>query len=132
VLAVKFGLMIWMADKMSDTSALPAFIFPKKMKDVGASLKSVQFSELKKEKPEQREHTILGGGDIGFPLMLAVSVYFEYGLGSAILVGGCALVGIMMAFVIQQLWLKGKPMPALPPITFFALIGYLITRFAIG
>jgi presenilin-like A22 family membrane protease len=131
-LAVKFGFMIWMADKMSDTASLPAFIFPKKIKDVGVSLKTVQFNELKKEKPEQREHTILGGGDIGFPLMLAVAIYFEYGLGSAILVGGCALVGIMAAFVIQQYWLKGKPMPALPPITFFALIGYLIVRFAIG
>jgi presenilin-like A22 family membrane protease len=132
VLAVKFGFMIWMADKMSDTSSLPAFIFPKNMKDVNASLKVVQFSELKKVEPEKREHTILGGGDIGFPLMLAVAVYFSYGMGGAILVGGCALVGIMLAFVIQQYWLQGKPMPALPPITFMALIGYLITRFVLA
>jgi presenilin-like A22 family membrane protease len=132
VLAVRFGFMIWMADKLSDSASLPAFIFPKKMSDVGHNIKYVQFSELKKEEAAKREHTILGGGDIGFPLMLAVAVYFEYGMGGAILVGGCALVGIMGAFLIQQYWLKGKPMPAMPPITVLALIGYLITRFTMG
>ncbi len=131
-LAVKFGFMVWMADKLSDSASLPAFIFPKKMGDVGLNIKAVQFSELKKEEASAREHTILGGGDIGFPLMLAVAVYFEYGLNGAILVGGCALLGIMGAFLIQQYWLKGKPMPALPPITLLALVGYLITRFVIG
>ena len=115
VLAVRLGFMVWMADKLSDSSSLPAFIFPKKVKEVGLDIKEVQFSELKKEASEKREHTILGGGDIGFPLMLAVSVYFEYGLDGAILVGACALIGIMGAFLVQQYWLKGKPMPALPP-----------------
>jgi presenilin-like A22 family membrane protease len=131
-LAVKFGFMVWMADKLSDSASLPAFIFPKKVKDVALDIKAVQFSELKKEEQSKREHTILGGGDIGFPLMLAVSVYFEYNLAGAILVGACALIGLMGAFVIQTWWLKGKPMPALPPITFLALIGYLITRFFLG
>ena len=132
VLAVRFGFMVWMADKMSNSASLPAFIFPKKMKDVGQNIRAVQFSELKKEEPAQREHMILGGGDIGFPLMLTVAVYFTYGMGGAILVGACALVGIMLAFVIQQYWLKGKPMPALPPITLMGLIGYLIARFTMG
>lgn len=131
VLAVRFGFMVWMADKLTDTASLPAFIFPKKVQDVGLNIKAVQFSEVRKEEPSKREHTILGGGDIGFPLMLAVSVYFEYGFEGAVLVGTCALIGIMGAFVIQQYWLKGKPMPALPPITLFALIGYLITRFVL-
>jgi presenilin-like A22 family membrane protease len=129
VLAVRFGFMVWMADKLSDSASLPAFIFPKKMSDVGRNIKYVQFSELKKEEAAKREHTILGGGDIGFPLMLAVAVYFEYGMGGAILVGACALVGIMGAFMIQQYWLKGKPMPAMPPITVMAGIGYLLIWF---
>lgn len=131
-LAVKFGFMVWMADKLTDSASLPAFIFPRKVQDTGLNIKEVQFSELRKEEAAKREHAILGGGDIGFPLMLAVAVYFTYGMGGAILVGACALVGIMGAFLIQQYWLKGKPMPALPPITFFALIGYLITRFTMG
>jgi presenilin-like A22 family membrane protease len=126
-LAVRFGFMVWMADRMSGAASLPAFIFPKKPVDLALNLQTVQFNELRKEKSAKREHTILGGGDIGFPLMLAVSVFFDTGLVNAILVGVFALIGLMGAFLIQRLWLKGKPMPALPPIAFASLIGFLIT-----
>jgi presenilin-like A22 family membrane protease len=129
VLAVRFGLMVWMADKLSASASLPAFIFPKITGDWRLKLKNVQFGELRKEEPAKREYAILGGGDIGFPLMLAVSVFFEDGLPSAILVGAFALIGLMGAFLIQRLWLKGKPMPALPPITFLSLIGFVIATF---
>jgi presenilin-like A22 family membrane protease len=68
----------------------------------------------------------LGGGDIGFPLMFAVSIFFAANLASAILVGFFALIGVVSAYLTQLLWLKGKPMPALPPITFLSLIGFLL------
>ena len=58
--------------------------------------------------------------------MLAVSVFFATNLASAVFVGVFALVGLMSAFLIQLLWLKGKPMPALPPIALLSLIGFLI------
>ena len=129
VLAVRFGFMVWMADKLSESASLPAFIFPKNPGDLALNLKAVQFNELRKEESAKREHTILGGGDIGFPLMLAVSVYYAYGLANAILVGAFATLGLMGAFLIQKIWLKGKPMPALPPIAALSLIGYLIVFF---
>jgi presenilin-like A22 family membrane protease len=129
VLAVRFGLMIWMADKLSASASLPAFIFPKLTGDWRINLKKIQVGELKKQESEKREYTILGGGDIGFPLMLSVSVFFEDGLPGAILVGAFALVGLMAAFLIQKIWLKGKPMPALPPIAFLSLIGFAIATF---
>jgi presenilin-like A22 family membrane protease len=131
-LAVRFGFMVWMADKMSGAASLPAFVFPKKPGDVALNLKDVQFDKLRKEESAKREHTILGGGDIGFPLMLSCSVFFKYGLPSAILVGGLATLGLMGAFIIQKIWLKGKPMPALPPIAVMSLIGYLIVVFGIN
>jgi presenilin-like A22 family membrane protease len=114
VLAVRFGLMVWMADRLSGTTSLPAFVFPKNVKDVQLNLNTVQVSELKKESADKREHTILGGGDIGFPLMLSNSVYFAHGMNAAILTGAFGIVGLVGAFVIQKFWLKGKPMPALP------------------
>jgi len=129
VLAVRFGFMVWMADKLSASASLPAFIFPKITGDWRMNLKKIQVGELRKEEPIKREYTILGGGDIGFPLMLAASVFFEDGLNSAILVGAFALVGLMGAFLIQKIWLKGKPMPALPPIAFLSLIGFLIANY---
>jgi presenilin-like A22 family membrane protease len=129
VLAVRFGLMVWMADKLSEAASLPAFVFPRKIGDWRLNLKKIQVGELRKEEPAKREYTILGGGDIGFPLMLAASVFFEDGLPGAILVGVFALIGLMGAFLIQRLWLKGKPMPALPPIAFLSLIGFVIGTF---
>ena len=125
-LAVRFGFMVWMADKLSGTTSLPAFVFPKKTTDLKLSLNSVQVGELKNEAADKREYTILGGGDIGFPLMLSNSVYFIYGMNAAILTGAFAIIGLIGAFVIQRIWLKGKPMPALPPIAVMSLIGFLI------
>jgi presenilin-like A22 family membrane protease len=132
VLAVRFGFMVWMAGRLSESASLPAFIFPRQLGDWRRSLKSVSFSELKEQEIEEREHAVLGGGDIGFPLMLSVSVFFEAGLASAILVGGFALVGLLSAFLIQIYWLKGKPMPALPPIAFFSIIGFLLAPVFFG
>jgi presenilin-like A22 family membrane protease len=128
-LAVRFGFMVWMADKLSSSTSLPAFIFPKKAGDVNLNIRAVQFSSLKNEESSKREHAILGGGDIGFPVMLAVSVYFKYGLPAGILIGAFAVIGLMAAFFIQAAWLKGKPMPALPPIAAASLIGFLIVYF---
>jgi len=132
VVAVRFGFMVWMADKLSESATLPAFIFPKKIRDWKLNLKNVRVGDLKREESDRREYSILGGGDIGFPLMLAVSVFFETDLVSAVLVGVFALMGLMSAFLIQSFWLRGKPMPALPPIAFFSLIGFLIASLYLG
>lgn len=130
--AVRLGLMVWMADKLSESATLPAFVFPKKFRDWTLRLKNVRVAELKKEEADKREYSILGGGDIGFPLMLAVSVFFETGLMAGMLVGVFALVGLMAALLIQLFWLRDKPMPALPPIAFFSLIGFLIVSHYLG
>lgn len=127
VLAVRFGFMVWMADRLSESSTLPAFVFPKEIGDWGASLKNVRVGDLKEKEADKREYAILGGGDIGFPLMLAVSVFFASNLTSAIVVGVFALLGLMSVFPIQAFWFKGKPMPALPPVALFSLIGFIIS-----
>jgi hypothetical protein len=44
-------------------------------------------------------------------------------------VGVFALAGLICAFLIQIWWLKGKPMPALPPIASLSLIGFLIATY---
>ena len=133
-LAVRFGFMVWMADRLSESESLPAFIFPKKLRDWTAKLPAdisrplarASIGELKEQEPELREYSILGGGDIGFPLILTVAVYFAYDAAAAWLVGLFATAGLMLAFVLQSWLLKGKPMPALPPIAAMSLIGWLI------
>jgi len=131
LLAVRFGFMVWMADRLSETASLPAFIFPKKLKDWKYSLDMVRFGELKEKASEEREYAVLGGGDIGFPLMLSVAVFFEFDLSGAVIVGAFALAGLIGAFLIQMFWLKGKPMPALPPIAFLSLAGFLIAMYCL-
>lgn len=126
VLAVRFGFMLWMADRLSEVNAFPAFIFPRQISDWNLSLKRVRISDIKQEEPDKREYSILGGGDIGFPLMFSVSVFFSSGLTKGIVVAIFALLGLLGAYLIQLLWLKGKPVPALPPIACSCLISYLI------
>jgi presenilin-like A22 family membrane protease len=129
-LAVRFGFMVWMVDRLSETVTLPAFIYPKKIKEWALSLKTVRVKELAAKPSDEREYSLLGGGDIGFPLMLVSSVYFVSGLNDALVVGAFALAGLMSAYLIQLVWLKGRPIPALPPIAFFCLIGFLIANYA--
>lgn len=134
LLAVRFRFMIWMAGKFSESTTLPAFIFPKDMKDWKTKLSEVSFTELAGAEADKREFSILGGGDIGFPLILVVSVFFDVpvaqagNLGGALVVGSFAIVGLMSAFLIQLAWMKGKPVPALPPIAALSLAGFLLSR----
>lgn len=127
VVAVRFGFMVWMADKLSESVALPAFVFPKQIKDLRWDLKNVRVGEARQQEPALRQYAVLGGGDIGLPLMLVVSVFFAGDLVRAVVVGVFALMGLMGAFLMQSLWFKGKPVPALPPIALLSLIGLLIT-----
>ncbi|NIW11360.1 MAG: hypothetical protein GWN33_13000, partial [Gammaproteobacteria bacterium] len=69
--------------------------------------------------PADREYSILGGGDIAFPCLLTASVYFAQGFTPAAIIAVLGLLGLISVYVIQGVILKGKPMPALPPIAAF-------------
>lgn len=127
-LAVRFGYMLWLATKLSESSTLPAFFIPRFLSEWKGSLQEKNIADLAEVKPAERDFSILGGGDIGFPILLVSSVYFAYGFTDAIIVALFSLVGIIGAYWIQAVFLKGKPMPALPPIAALSLIGLLIIR----
>jgi presenilin-like A22 family membrane protease len=127
--AVRFGYMVWLAKKLSESNTLPAFFIPRFMSEWKASLKENAVARLVEEEPSERDFSILGGGDIAFPLLLVSSVFFAYGLTNAILVAGFSLLGLICAYWIQATFLKGKPMPALPPIAILCLIALLIVRY---
>jgi presenilin-like A22 family membrane protease len=127
-LAVRFGYMIWMAKKLSDSDTLPAFFIPKDIAGWRNSLKESAVIGMPEEKSSDRIYSILGGGDIGFPLLIVSSVYFARGFEPAVFMAIFTLLGLIAAYQIQAHFLKGKPMPALPPIAVLALIGLLILR----
>ena len=130
-LAVRFGYMMWMVKKLSQSDSLPAFVIPKTRSNWNQNLKSKTAHTIIEGEAAERDYSILGGGDIGFPLILMVSVYANYGFGNSLIVAAFSLVGLISAFIIQSLFLKGKPMPALPPIAVSSLIGLLIVLYVI-
>jgi len=123
-LAVRFRYMLWMADRLSQINALPALIIPKSRSQWNSNLK--RRDKIVEMDPAQREYSILGGGDIAFPCLLTASVYFARGLAPAAIIAVLGLLGLVSVYAIQAIFLKGKPMPALPPIAAFALVGLLI------
>ncbi len=129
-LAVKTGFMIWMADKMSQTSTLPALIIPRYPGEWGDSLKQKSIQTLAQTQAADRKYSIVGGGDISFPCLLTASVYFSQaqGLAPGIIMAVAGLVGLGGAYFIQAVFAKGNPVPALPPIFFSLLIGLLLVQ----
>ncbi|MBN1643474.1 MAG: hypothetical protein JW856_01440 [Dehalococcoidales bacterium] len=131
-LAVRFGYMMWMAKKLSQSDALPAFVIPKTQSNWNRSFGKGGFQTLVEGEAAEREYSILGGGDIGFPLMLMISVSAVYGFVSSVIVAAFSLVGLIGAFLIQRFLVKGKPVPGIPPISVMSLIGLLIVHFAMN
>jgi len=123
-LAVRFRFMLWMADRLSQINALPALIIPKNYSEWNFNLKKRE--KIVEVNPAAREYSILGGGDIAFPCLLTASVYFARGLAPAAIIAVFGLLGLVSVYAIQARFLKGKPMPALPPIAAFTLVGLLI------
>jgi presenilin-like A22 family membrane protease len=124
-LAVRFKFMLWMADKLSQINALPALIIPKNYSEWNLNLRKRE-EKIIEVNPTAREYSILGGGDIAFPCLLTASVYFAHGLKPAAIIAVFGLLGLVSVYAIQAIFLKGKPMPALPPIAAFTLVGLLI------
>jgi presenilin-like A22 family membrane protease len=131
VVAVTLGYMMWMARKMSQADSLPAFILPKKLALWTLNLRGSTVNKLFDEEASERDFSLLGGGDIGFPLLLVVAVFFGYGIKGACIVAGASLAGLIFAYLLQIYLLKGKPLPALPPISFLSIIGFLIVHFVL-
>ena len=126
ILAVRFRFMLWMADRLSQINALPALIIPKNYSEWNLNLKKHE-EKVIEANPAAREYSILGGGDIAFPCLLTASVYFaQQDLRPAAIIAVLGLLGLVSVYAIQAIFLKGKPMPALPPIAAFTLVGLLI------
>jgi len=110
--------MIKMAKEMITHGAILGIVVPQKISDLKAHLKEVKAGG---------KFLILGAGDIVFPLILAVSL-IPQGILASLIVAFFALVGFFIGFLIFLSKKIHTPMPALPPIALFSIIGYLLTR----
>ncbi|MBI2858789.1 MAG: hypothetical protein HYX90_06905 [Chloroflexi bacterium] len=142
-LSVRFGYMLWMARKLSESDTLPAFFIPSASRSWTASITGPELKKVFEQtdtgtsdairpgppQPLRREFSVLGGGDIGFPLLLAVSVMFSMGIVKGIVVAGFSLLGIGAAYMVHLHFMKGRPTPALPPVFVLSFAGFLVVRY---
>jgi len=110
--------MVKMAKEMIESEAVLGIIVPKTIFELN--------SPLKEADPRRGKTLVLGAGDIVFPLMLAASLTNK-GIACVLVVSIFSLIGLLVGFLIFKSKKIRRPMPALPPIAFFSIIGYLIT-----
>lgn len=108
--------MIKMAKSMMEAGAITAFFIPFHWRNLFLKTKDVQAG---------KDFIVLGGGDIAFPLLFAISV-LRVSFLTSILVSIFAFVGLVISYFTFALQKTRKPIPALPPIALFAIIGYII------
>ncbi len=111
--------MVAMAKDMIDKKVVLGFIIPKEIKYFKDKLAKVKM---------QGDFMILGGGDVVFPALLAVSVV-PLSFWKAVIIVLFSLAGSFFTYWLFSRQDKKEPIPALPPIAFFTLIGYFITLF---
>lgn len=130
-LSVKFGYMQWMAKKLSESETLPAFFIPAKLIDWKTGINGKEVKNIFLDKGE-KQFSILGGGDIFFPLWLSSTVWFASGVKITLITAVFSLIGLVTAYLIHFFIMKGKATPALPSIFLFSLIGLLVASFVAG
>ena len=131
IVAVRLGYMMWMARKLSESNSLPAFILPRKAANWNLDLRGTSFKEIFDQETSERDFTLLGGGDMGFPLVFVVSVFFARGLSGAAVLAVSTMAGLVLAYLLQIYWLKGKPLPAIPPISLLTILGFVIIQYVL-
>ena len=108
--------MVKMAEAMVENRAVVGLVIPQKTTDFTANLKKM---------PIRGNFMILGGGDVIFPIILAVSV-LNQSVAHFFIIIGFSLLGLLAVFLIFTTKKDRSPMPALPPIALACIIGYAV------
>ncbi|KPJ57584.1 hypothetical protein AMJ49_00485 [Parcubacteria bacterium DG_74_2] len=109
--------MVKIAKEMLKAGAISALIIPQTISGFKNSLTDIR---------PGGNFLILGGGDVVFPLLFSVSL-ISYGILKSSIVAFFSLIGLFFNFYVFLKQKDRKPMPALPLIAFFSIVGYLIT-----
>ena len=109
--------MVKMAKEMIESGAILALVIPPNISGFKARLAEIKLGG---------KFLILGGGDIVFPLLFATSLVSQ-GILNSLVVAIFSLIGLFAGFYFFIHQKMRQPIPALPPIAFFSIIGFLIT-----
>lgn len=108
--------MVVMAKAMIAGRAISAMIFPEHWRGFKSHLNDVRPGE---------GFMILGTGDFIFPMIMATSAY-AISAATAWIVFAASLFGLLLMHLIFISQKVRRPMPALPPLAAFAILGFLI------
>lgn len=114
--------MVKMAKAMIESKLIFGLIIPEKIK--------YNFLGVEKAKPGEGI-VFLGGGDVGLPVFLVANTAF-FDLTQGIIVALFAIFGMALSYWLFVSQKFRKPMPALPPISMMAILGYLLTKIIWG
>ncbi len=109
--------MVKMAKAMVESDSIVGLIIPSRVKDFTKDISHVQ---------PGGKFLIVGGGDVVFPLILCVS-FVPSSMVKALIMILFSLLGLGFSFWVFNTQKIKKPIPALPPITAGAVMGYLVT-----
>jgi len=124
--------MVKMAETMIKKRAILGIIVPEKLSGFYGSMADVEKDKFQKKEKNTRPKTakmgrfmVLGGGDLALPLLLISSVAVN-NIWQSIIILFFSLLGLTaMHFIFIKL--KSKPMPALPPLAVFSILGYFVS-----
>ena len=111
--------MVKMAKTMIAGRAIFAMIYPEHWHGFR--------SHLNKTHPGEG-FMMLGTGDFVFPIIMATSAY-TVSATAAWTVLAVSLLGLLLMHLIFSLQKVRRPMPALPPLAAFSIIGFLVSTF---
>lgn len=109
--------MVKMAKAMVEAESIVGLIVPARIKDFTKDIGEIQ---------PGGKFLIVGGGDVVFPLILCVS-FIPLSLSKALIMMVFSLLGVGLSFWVFTTQKIKKPIPALPPISLGAIMGYLVT-----
>ena len=108
--------MVKMAKAMISGRAIFAMIYPEHLKGFWSSIKEARPGE---------GFMMLGTGDFVFPILMATSAY-AVSAAAAWIVFIFSLFGLLLMHLIFMSQKIRRPMPALPPLAAFAILGFFI------
>lgn len=113
--------MVKMFEGMSSQGTPFALIIPSK----GKLTDSISSEPLEDKKRDPDAFYMVGTGDIAFPAVFAVALLGDFGLVAAI----AAIFGSLVGLLVDQYIVESRriALPALPAISLFAILAFLIT-----
>src|SRR3989338_4464175 len=116
--------MVQLFKGMMEKGVVMGIVIPENLADMVRPVQHAVRTKFHKE--DKKQFVMLGGGDIAFPAMFAISALAQYGIVSAIAILIGSLIGIVAIHLLFTLG-KIRALPALPPIAAGAIIGFIIS-----